>query len=124
MPLQFCERHRLLHGRAVIQDVQIRSLKVHDSLAAGIFDVGILHVPFPRNGPIEHRRAGGNLPHAQWNARPDDVQGLPHAVTGNAAADRIEVRDEAMHRVAGHGHIVEGHHQYVRGRGGTKSGYP
>ena len=64
---EFGERHLSVHRDAVVQHMQIASLKVHYAVARVILNVGIADIPFFRNSPVEHLSAGWNLAHFQGN---------------------------------------------------------
>src|SRR5713101_3922358 len=82
-------RHRKsrVNGRAVIQDVQVRFLKIDDALSRCIFYKSILDVPLLGNGPIEYLRPRRDFVNLQGNPLLNERQGLPESVAGYAPAD-------------------------------------
>ena len=90
------ERHAAADGGAVVQDVQVAVGEVEDHAAVRVLDPGLAHRPFPRHGPVEHRRPGRHLAAAKADLAVDDVEGVADAGTGQAAADRVELRGERV----------------------------
>jgi hypothetical protein len=97
---QFRQRHPLADGNAVVDDVQIRLLEIYDPLASGVFHIGIADIPFFWHTPIKHQRAGGNFSQLKGNLPLEQPEALPEAIAGDAAADGIELGDQAVHRLA------------------------
>ena len=85
--LQLLERHLLMHRDAVVQDVQIRTPKIHDTLARWALYVGVANVPFTRHDPIEHLCPSRYLVQLEVDVATQQAQGLPHAITGDATRD-------------------------------------
>src|SRR5581483_5320406 len=90
--LEFAERHRRAHRNAVTHDLQVALLEVYDPPPAGLCNIGISNIPLLRYRPIEHRRPGRNFRYLKRDSLPDGGQRLPNSVTGDAPADRKEVR--------------------------------
>ena len=89
MLLELGQRDPLSHGHAVAHDVQVRPSKVDNLFAPLILDVGVANVPLARDGPIEDRGPRRHLVHLKLDMRADLAQCLPHAIAGDAAANRI-----------------------------------
>jgi hypothetical protein len=103
---QLVQGDRGPHGHAVAHQVQVAVGEVDHPLAVGAGHPGVAHVPLPRHRPVEHLGAGGNLVHLQVELAADDRQGGPDAVTGDAAADRVELghhREQVL--AGGHGSV-------------------
>src|SRR5207244_1784551 len=86
-----------------------------DALTARVFDVSIDDVPLRRHGPVEDLRTAWYFMNIQRNVLADESQRLTDAVPGNAAADRVQRRDEVVHlsaevRAFQHGSEVSQHH--------------
>ena len=96
MLLQLIERKLGAHRDAVVDDVQVRLLKVDDLAARGILHVGVANVPFARNRPIEDLGAGRQLVHGQRNAAREDLERRTHAIARYASAYRIEPRRKVV----------------------------
>src|SRR6185436_4112134 len=86
-----------VHRHAVVEEVEVQMPEVHHLLALRVFDPGLADIPLAGDGPVEDLRAGRDLVDCERDALPYLLQGLAHTVAGDAAADRIEVRDEAEH---------------------------
>ena len=96
MGLEFVQRHGRVHRGAVVQDVQVAVPKIDDPLAAAILYICIPNIPLFRDGPIEDWGSGWHFGDLQRNSVLDQRQGLPDAIAGDAAADRIELCREAV----------------------------
>ena len=88
------ERHFPGERNAVIHDVQIRALKIDDSLAARILHVGVADIPFARHGPIEDLCAAGHFVNRERDVPLDDLERLAKAIAGDAAADGKELGNQ------------------------------
>ena len=93
---QLRQRDPLANRNAVAHDVQVGLPKVDDPVAVQILDPRIADVPLARHGPIKYLRAGRHLVNGQWQALLDVAERVPHAVSGDAATDRIELGNEAV----------------------------
>src|SRR5262249_34347499 len=114
MRLQRVQRHHLVHRGAVIDDVQVRVREIDDLFAVHTLDPRIADVPLSRDRPVENACSGRHLVQGEWNLALEPGERLADAVAGDAAADRKQVRRQAVHLGADHdGHV----------RGGSKSGY-
>src|SRR6266404_8573406 len=90
MWLQFAQRHLGVNWDAVIQNVEITFLKIHNALPVGILDIRIPDVPLFGNRPVENGRSCRQLEDFQRNTPADRGQGLSKSIPGDAPADRIE----------------------------------
>ena len=97
---QLVERHGSVHWGAIVQHVQVRAPEVHDPFAARVLHVGIADVPFLRHGPIQHLRATGHFEHGERDVRLQFAERLADPVAGDAAAVRVEIGDQCVHRGA------------------------
>ena len=61
MTFQFRKPHLAVYRNAVVDNMQIRGLKIDDAFAAGIHHVGVPDIPFLRDSPIKHLRASRHL---------------------------------------------------------------
>ena len=61
---------------------------------------GIADIPFFWHTPIKHQRAGGNFSQLKGDLPLEQPEALPEAIAGDAAADGIELGDQAVHRLA------------------------
>src|SRR2546426_11309945 len=84
------ERH------AVVQDVEVQPIGIDHDLAIRPDEPCLPQVPLPWDNPIEHRGTGGNLMEREGRDAPQDPQRAPHAVTGDAATDRVQLADQRM----------------------------
>src|SRR5882762_3921545 len=100
MLFEFDKRHPAIHGHTIVDNMQIRLLKVDDALAPRILHIGVADIPFLRNGPIEYLRTGRDFSQLQGNSLLEETKSLTEAITGNTAADGIELRYQAIHRLA------------------------
>ncbi|KPV52094.1 hypothetical protein SE17_17495 [Kouleothrix aurantiaca] len=98
---QLAQRQRALHRLAVVQHMQVRLAEIDHALAAAVFDIGVANIPLVGHQPVEHGRARRNLMQRQRHVFLQDAQGFAHARAGDAAADRVEPRDQGVHRRAG-----------------------
>src|SRR5262245_7181163 len=98
--------HFAADGHAVVDDVQVRALEVDDLLASSVLDPGVADVPLAGNGPVEDLCAGPDFLDFEWDDVADSAQRLAETITRDAAADRVKLRDEAMHPVARGSEIV------------------
>jgi hypothetical protein len=80
--------------------MQVGDGEIDDALAGGVLDVGVRDVPFARDRPVENLRAGRQLRCLNGDVAPDDLQRLPNAIAGDAAADRKELGGERIHALA------------------------
>ena len=69
--------------------MKVGSGKVDDLFASRIFDVRVPNVPFARDSPIKDRSPCRHLMQFELYLRADLAQCLPHAVSGDAAANRV-----------------------------------
>ena len=92
----------LVDRHAVVENVQVVLLEIHDLAAGRVLDPGVADVPLAGHGPVEDRRAGGDLMDLQGDALADSGERPADTVARDAAADGIEPRDEAVHLLAAH----------------------
>jgi hypothetical protein len=97
---QLGQRHALAHGRAVVDDVEVRGAEVYYAPAARVGDPGVAHVPLARHRPVEHLRAGRHLADLQRRDPRQRGQRLAHALPRDAAADRVQLAHERVHLAA------------------------
>ncbi len=90
MGSQLAERHPAPNRQAIVEDVQIAALEVHDAFSRGVLDIGIADIPFLWDRPVEHLCTARNLMKYQRNGVLDDAQALPNTIAGDAPADRIK----------------------------------
>src|SRR5207248_5411264 len=108
------------HRHAVADDVQVRLLEVDDAAAVRRSDVRVPDVPFQRDRPVQHLRAGRHLVAVERDVLADDVEGLPRAVAGDAAADRVEPLDQCVQLFPG----PQGFHRWRRSDSSTMPAAP
>ena len=89
MFLELGQRDMLSYGHTIAHDVQVRSGKVDNLFALLVFDIGVANIPFARDRPIEDRGSVGTSCTSRLICAADLAQCLPHAIAGDAAADRI-----------------------------------
>ena len=90
MGLDLLAGHPAINGHGVAHHVQAVGTEVHDPPALVVRDVGVPYVPFARHFPVEDPRAGGNFRAIEGNPFPNQIQSLPHAIAGDAAANGVE----------------------------------
>src|SRR6266446_3242685 len=100
MVFQLRKWHPTIHRHAVIHHVQIRFLEIYDTLALSVLHVSVANIPFLRHRPIEYPHAGGNLAQLEPNLLLEPTKSLAKPVPCDAAANGIEFRDQAEHRLA------------------------
>ena len=93
MFFQCGERHFAKKRNGVIHDVQIRILKIDDSFAARIFNVGIADIPFAGDGPVKNLCSAGHFVNRERDVFLDLLKRLAEAIAGDAAADGKELGD-------------------------------
>ena len=105
MRLEFAQRHRRMHRRAVIQHVQVALLKIHDALPLGILDIGVSNIPFFGHGPVEELRFPSALQRSAAESASGSWPESAGSVAGDASADRIKLRREAVQLLADFGRV-------------------
>ena len=101
MRLEFAQRHGRMHRRTVVQDVQVALLEVDNPLPVAILYIGISNIPLFRYGPIEDRQFPWALQKVCSGIRSlDQSQSPPDSVAGDAPADRVKLRGEAVQLLA------------------------
>ena len=88
--------------------MEVVVLRIHDTPAFGVGDPRASQVPFPRHGPIIDRRSARNLGDRQREILREDLERPPHAVAGQAAAERKESVDEVVHLAAELSEVMRG----------------
>ena len=111
MRLELRQRQPGVHGHAVADDVEVRPFEVDDPPTTGVRDPGASDVPLPGYRPVEHRGAAGDLVDFERQLLGHAPQSLADPLTGDAATDRVQVRDELPHPAACRGDVE------VRNRG-------
>src|SRR5262245_60607063 len=91
------QRHALFYRDAVIEHMQVRTVKVDHALPARVFDICIVDIPFLRHSPVEHLRAARHVVNLEWNALSEDAQCFANAMTSNASANRKEFGYQSKH---------------------------
>jgi hypothetical protein len=79
-----------MHWSAVIQNMKIVALEIHDALACRILDVRVPDIPLVRHYPIKHPLPARNFLKLHRNGLLKRVQTLTDTVTRNTPADRIK----------------------------------
>ena len=93
------QRHRPADRRRVLDEVERAGGPVGPAAAAG-GDVGLGHAPLVGDGPVQDRRPAGDLRHTERDAAADGLQGLAEPVARDAPAERHELGDERVQRLA------------------------
>src|SRR5271157_4444287 len=93
---QVPQRHSDPDRLAVADHMQIRSLKIDDLGPGDVLDPGVADVPFVRYRPVEDRGPRRDFVDLKWYQLLQAAQRLPHALPGDAAADRKQVPDQIM----------------------------
>ena len=108
----------LADGDAVAENVQVRVREVDDPLPVGPGEPRFPDVPLPRQRPVVDLCPTRHFGALERDLLLDQVERLPDAVAGEAAADRIEPLHELVHLAAGitHGRRPPG--------AGSRSGRP
>ena len=65
--------------------------EIDNSLAFRIPDVGVLDIPFIRDGPVEDLSSSWHFMNSQRDEGADFPERLTHSIPSNAPADRIEI---------------------------------
>src|SRR5262249_39030321 len=97
MRSKLLQGHFLVHGYAVIDDMQIRILEVNDSLALRILDVSVLNIPFRWHRPIKHPGPRGHLMQGERDEPLQTLQGLTKTSPCDAPTNWIQFRDQGVH---------------------------
>jgi len=63
---QLGQRHRFANGSAVIQDVEVARLKIHDAFTGCILYIGVPDTPFFGDGPVENLGSRRHFRDLQW----------------------------------------------------------
>src|SRR5262249_3226542 len=100
MLLELPEREARLNRHAVAHYVQIALREIEDLSTVAALDVGISDVPLARDRPIERRGAARHLVNVEIDVHAEVVQSRAHAVTGNAAANRIDFPSQRVNLIA------------------------
>lgn len=85
-----------MYRRAVVDDVQVRALKVDDLATVWRTNVSILNVPFLRYCPVKNLRASGHFMDSNRNNAVDAPKRLANAIAGNASANGVERLDQRI----------------------------
>src|SRR5713226_3559261 len=97
---EFCKEHPLVNRDTIVHNMEVRFLKINNSLAMQIFYVRILNVPFFRDGPVKDLSSCWNLMNIQRDTSFDDTQALVKTISRNTAANRVELSDKLVHLLA------------------------
>ena len=95
-------------GDGVADQMQRTDSPIDDAGAGHVGDPCLTDCPLGGDGPVEGDRAGGNLVHGQVGEEfPKVGQRSPHPFAGEAAGNRQEIADPAVHGLAdGHEAIL------------------
>src|SRR6516164_8789734 len=91
----------LPNWHAVVDDMQIGALEVHDPATGGIRKPAGADVPLRRYDPVEHTCPRRDLADLQGNDLSHLLEALAQAGAGDAAADRKQVLHEPDHLRSG-----------------------
>src|SRR6476659_335156 len=86
-------RHRAAERLAVAYEVEVRLLKVDDTLTVPC-DVRVANVPLVGDRPVEDPSASRNLVHLEWEPFGYRRQSLADSVAGDAPAERKQLFHE------------------------------
>jgi hypothetical protein len=122
---QFIQRQPPAKGNRVVHQVQRVIREIDHRPSIGALDPGPVHVPFPGYFPVEQRRTGRHFAALEGDNLSQTIQGLPHPVACDTAADREEFsqqgegllgewltvpsilwRDEVLLSARAHGHFT------------------
>ena len=78
--------------------MQVRVAEVNDPVAGCVLDPRVADVPLPRDGPVEDLCARRHLVDIERDLATDEAEGLADPVARDAAADRIQLSDQLVHR--------------------------
>src|SRR6266481_6053538 len=112
--------HSLPDGGAVVHDVEIRTLEIHDALALGILYVGVGDAPFLRHRPVEHGCPGRKLVALDRDVLREHVDGPADSVAGDAPAYRKDLGCEGVN-ILSDGLILD---RWSQGCNFTQSNHP
>src|SRR5579875_1786022 len=88
---ELAERNALAHRHAVAYNVQVRLRKIQDFLSAFILYIGITNIPLARYGPVKDLSTRWHFMYAYGDITSKNLERVAHAVSGDAAADRINI---------------------------------
>ncbi len=97
MRAQVRQRHDRIDRPAILHDMQVVFGEIHNARAVLTRYIGFPNVPFVRNGPIKDFGARRNLIDLERHIALEELQGLAHAVAGDASADREKLLDQCHH---------------------------
>src|SRR5690606_18980999 len=96
MRLQLLEVDLEVDGTAVVQDVEVGILHVHNGVPVRVLDIRFADIPLPWHFPIEDLGARRHFMHFEGHMFPDHIQGRAYAITRYAPEERVQFGDELM----------------------------
>jgi hypothetical protein len=93
---QLREREGDVHGRAIVDDVEVVLFEIHDLLAVRVPDPCLLDGPLAGDGPVEHWGAGSHLVDGERDFLLESGEGLGDTGAGDAATDRMQLGDQRV----------------------------
>src|SRR5262245_22780735 len=97
VPAQFCEWHLSTDRDTVVDNMEIRLAKIDHLLSGLILHPGVGDIPLRRNSPVEDLRPRGDFVNLECDVFGEAGECSSKAVSRNAAADGIELGEQAMH---------------------------
>src|SRR5580658_8208064 len=97
---KLAQAHGCVDRSAVVQNVQVRLLKINDARSVGPLHVSVSNIPFLGNRPVKNGSARRHFKNFKWNLLLDQSEGSPDPVSSYAPANRIELRRELVQFVA------------------------
>jgi hypothetical protein len=97
MRAQFGERHDRIYRLAVLEDMKVVGGKINNARAVKASNVSLPYVPLVWYRPIERWSPRGNLIKLERDVALKGRQGLPYAISGDAAANWEELLGKRHH---------------------------